>query len=146
MIIGAAQSQLIASSQIGNQNTLNFGQQQNSIKLAEDRVTLGVSGDAGAPTYDRSGIVKKPQERSLTQIALDHLLAQRIGLSKEKLDELEQKKQEIADNPNLSDKDKQGMLEDLEKQKEDLIKEASERRKERGDEDRQSNPTSPQTA
>lgn len=89
---------------------------------------------------------KKPQERSLTQIALDHLLAQRIGLSKEKLDELEQKKQEIADNPNLSDKDKQGMLEDLEKQKEDLIKEASERRKERGDEDRQSNPTSPQTA
>lgn len=56
MIIGAAQSQFIAPSQIGNQNTLNSGQQQNSIKLAEDRVTLGVSGDAGAPTYDRSGL------------------------------------------------------------------------------------------
>lgn len=146
MIIGAAQSQFIAPSQIDNQNTSNFRQQQNNIKLAEDRVTLGGNGDADAPTYDRSGIVKKPQERSLTQIALDHLLAQRIGLSKEKLDEIEQKKKEIADNPKLSDKDKQGMLEDLEKQKEDLIKEASERRKDRGDEDRQSNPTSPQTA
>ncbi|MBL0489512.1 hypothetical protein [Aeromonas veronii] len=134
MIIGAAQSQFITPSQIDNQSRSNFAQQQPGIKLAEDRVTLGGSGDAASQTYDRAGIIRKPQERSLTQIAWDNLLAQRVGLSKEKLDEIEQKKKDIADNPNLSAKDKQSMLEDLEKQKEDLVKEASERRKERGDE------------
>lgn len=77
----------------------------------------------------------------MTQIAWDNLLAQRVGLSKEKLDEIEQKKKDIADNPNLSAKDKQSMLEDLEKQKEDLVKEASERRKERGDEGKNSEQT-----
>ncbi|OCY06412.1 hypothetical protein A9X69_12640 [Aeromonas hydrophila] len=139
MIIGAAQSQFVQPSQVAAQSTEYTREQQKSIVLAEDKVTLNGNNDDPSPTYDRRGLVRKVPERSLTQIAWDNLLAQRIGLSKEKLDEIEQKKKEVTENPNLSNEDRQNLLKGLETQKEALIKEASERSKERGDKEQQSN-------
>ncbi|MGL4356550.1 MAG: hypothetical protein ACRCTP_22370 [Aeromonas popoffii] len=142
MIIGAAQYQLVQPSQVAGQSRAQFGEQQKSIKLAEDKVTLNGSHDDASPTYDRSGLVRKVPERSLTQIALEHLSAQRIGLSKEKLEELEQQKKEVEANTDLSDKERQKLLADLDLQKEALIKEAIERRQTGDDEEQQSNPSS----
>ncbi len=142
MIIGAAQYQLVQPSQVAGQSRAQFGEQQKSIKLAEDKVTLNGSHGDASPTYDRSGLVRKVPERSLTQIALEHLSAQRIGLSKEKLEELEQQKKEVEANTDLSDKERQKLLADLDLQKEALIKEAIERRQTGDDEEQQSNPSS----
>lgn len=142
MIIGAAQYQLVQPSQVAGQSRAQFGEQQKSIKLAEDKVTLNGSHDDASPTYDRSGLVRKVPERSLTQIALEHLSAQRIGLSKEKIEELEQQKKEVEANTDLSDKERQKLLADLDLQKEALIKEAIERRQTGDDEEQQSNPSS----
>ncbi|WP_287146561.1 hypothetical protein [Aeromonas sp.] len=142
MIIGAAQYQLVQPSQVAGQSRAQFGEQQKSIKLAEDKVTLNGSHGDASPTYDRSGLVRKEPERSLTQIALEHLSAQRIGLSKEKLEELEQQKKEVEANTDLSDKERQKLLADLDLQKEALIKEAIERRQTGDDEEQQSNPSS----
>ena len=142
MIIGAAQYQLVQPSQVAGQSRAQFGEQQKSIKLAEDKVTLNGSHGDASPTYDRSGLVRKVPERSLTQIALEHLSAQRIGLSKEKIEELEQQKKEVEANTDLSDKERQKLLADLDLQKEALIKEAIERRQTGDDEEQQSNPSS----
>ncbi|MGL5130714.1 MAG: hypothetical protein ACRC7D_21860 [Aeromonas popoffii] len=142
MIIGAAQYQLVQPSQVAGQSRAQFGEQQKSIKLAEDKVTLNGSHGDASPTYDRSGLVRKVPERSLTQIALEHLSAQRIGLSKEKLEELEQQKKEVEANTDLSDKERQKLLADLDLQKEALIKEAIELRQTGDDEEQQSNPSS----
>lgn len=142
MIIGAAQYQLVHPSQVAGQSRAQFGEQQKSIKLAEDKVTLNGSHDDASPTYDRSGLVRKVPERSLTQIALEHLSAQRIGLSKEKIEEIEQQKKEVEANTDLSDKERQKLLADLDLQKEALIKEAIERRQTGDDEEQQSNPSS----
>lgn len=142
MIIGAAQYQLVQPSQVAGQSRAQFGEQQKSIKLAEDKVTLNGSHGDASPTYDRSGLVRKVPERSLTQIALEHLSAQRIGLSKEKIEELEQQKKEVEANTDLSDQERQKLLADLDLQKEALIKEAIERRQTGDDEEQQSNPSS----
>ncbi|PKQ75321.1 hypothetical protein AOX56_19795 [Aeromonas sobria] len=142
MIIGAARYQLVQPA-LGATRTSEYAEpQQKSIQLADDKVTLNSSRDDFAATYERPTLARKDPDRSLTQIAWDNLLAQRIGLSREKLDELEQKKKEIEHNSELSDEKKQQLLADLDKQKEELIKEAIERRQARGDEERQSNPDS----
>ncbi|MCV3283336.1 hypothetical protein [Aeromonas veronii] len=142
MIIGAARYQLVQPA-LGATRTSEYAEtQQKSIQLADDKVTLNASRDAFNATYERPVLARKEQERSLTQIAWGNLVAQRIGLSREKLDELEQQKKEVEHNSELSDEKKQQLLADLDKQKEELIKEAIERRQARGDEERQSNPDS----
>lgn len=142
MIIGAARYQLVQPA-LGATRTSAYAEpQQKSIQLADDKVTLNSSRDDFSATYERPTLARKDPDRSLTQIAWDNLLAQRIGLSREKLDELEQKKKEIEHNSELPDEKKQQLLADLDKQKEELIKEAIERRQARGDEERQSNPDS----
>jgi len=140
MIIGAAHYQTAQRVPETRQRMANSEQQQGSIQLAEDKVTLTSRGDDFSATYARPTPTRKAAEPSLTQIARDNLLAQRIGLSREKLDELEQKKQEIEGSTELSVEEKQRLLADLDKQKEALIKQANERRQSRDDEERQSNP------
>jgi hypothetical protein len=145
MIIGAARYQLMQPA-LGATRTNEYAEpQQKSIQLADDKVTLNSSRDGFSATYERPALARKDPDRSLTQIAWDNLLAQRIGLSREKLDELAEKKKEIEGSTELSDEEKQRLLADLDKQKEELIKEASERRQARGDEERQSHTHSDST-
>ncbi|MBM0491865.1 hypothetical protein GNZ06_08070 [Aeromonas jandaei] len=127
-------------------------------QASRDRVTL--SGAATPLTYSRQGVMSTaaftaqeglsttessssgsaagPQS-GLTRIARDSLVAQRLGVDKEKLDKIAQAKEEISNNPELSIKEKQRMLADLDKEREALLQEAAERRKERGDEEQQVN-------
>lgn len=127
-------------------------------QASRERVTL--SGAATPLTYSRQGVMStaaftaqgglSTTERSssgsaagpqsgLTRIAMDSLLAQRLGVDKEKLDKIAQAKEDISNNPELSIKEKQRMLADLDKEREALLQEAAERRKERGDEEQQVN-------
>lgn len=140
MIIGAIHNPLAYSASSATQAPENAERQPKPLQLAEDKVTLNSAADAFSATYERPVSARKTPERSLTQIAWDNLLAQRIGLSREKLDEIEQKKKEIENSSELSDDKQRQLLADLDKEKEELIKEAIERRQERGDEERQSNP------
>ncbi|MFR9720557.1 hypothetical protein ACL00X_14470 [Aeromonas diversa] len=142
MNLGAVQFGLLQPSPKVGQGTalLREQEQQKGLRLAEERVTLSGGSRAPSPTYAHPGRTRKEPEQSLTEIAWDNLLAQRIGLSKEKLDQLKQKKKEVAEDPTLSDEEKQKLLEDLDRQREELIQEAAERRQQRGDEERQSNP------
>lgn len=142
MNLGAVQFGLLQPSQTERQGTALFREQeqQKGLRLAEDRVTLSGGSREPSPTYANPGRARKAPEQSLTQVAWDNLLAQRVGLNKEKLDQLEQRKKEIAEDSSLSDEEKQKLLEDLDKQREELIKEAAERRRQRGDEEHQSNP------
>ncbi|SIQ38883.1 hypothetical protein SAMN05880558_103137 [Aeromonas sp. RU39B] len=117
-------------------------QQGTRFVLAEDKVTLGEGSSSSSDTYSRASVTRNSAEKkSLTDVAWEHLLAKRVGLSKEKLDQIEQKKQEIEGSQKLTAEQKQTLLDDLEKQREALIKEASERRREQGDEAQQSNVT-----
>ncbi|MBW3761177.1 hypothetical protein GL264_10220 [Aeromonas jandaei] len=125
---------------------------------SQERVTL--SGAATPLTYSRQGVMSTAaftaqgglsttessssgcaagQLGGLTRIAMDSLLAQRLGVDKEKLDKLAQAKEEIANNPDLSIEEKQKMLADLDKEREALLQEAAERRKERGEDEQQVN-------
>ncbi|MHA7003088.1 hypothetical protein [Aeromonas schubertii] len=141
MNLGAVQFGLLQPSLTARQGTEPFREAQRQRQgLAEERVTLSGGSREPSPTYANPGRARKEPEQSLTRVAWDNLLAQRVGLSKEKLDRLEQRKKEIAEDPTLSDEEKQKLLEDLDKQREELIQEAAERRRQRGDEERQSNP------
>lgn len=127
-------------------------------QASQERVTL--SGAATPLTYSRQGVMSTAafaaqgglatsgssssgsaagQLGGLTRIAMDSLLAQRLGVDKEKLDKLAQAKEEIANNPDLSIEEKQKMLADLDKEREALLQEAAERRKERGEDEQQVN-------
>lgn len=140
MIIGAAYNPLAQPTPSGAQLRGQPEQPSKSIQLAEDRISLNSASDSFSATYAPPALTRKTPERTLTQIAWDNLLAHRIGLSREKLDEIEQKKLEIENNSELSAEKKQQLLADLDKEREELIKEAIERRQANGDEERQSNP------
>ena len=64
--------------------------------------------------------------KNITQGILD----QRTGIDREKLNELEAKMAEIADNPNLTEKQKEEMLAALEEERLALLEEAAKRREE----------------
>lgn len=67
-----------------------------------------------------------------SQIAQTHnfmqlILDARLNIDREKLEEIEAKMEAIANDPTLSEKQRKDMLAQLEKEKEDLLKEAKER-------------------
>ncbi|GLX76988.1 hypothetical protein tinsulaeT_03280 [Thalassotalea insulae] len=82
-----------------------------------------VVGQSGSQPSEHS---TNSMQASINQLILDA----RIGLDREKLDEIDQKMKEIENNPNLSPEEKQALLQALQAEKEELIKQASERVKE----------------
>lgn len=83
---------------------------------------------AVADNRDRnySTVIREEFLQKINQSILD----QRTGIDREKLEELEAKMKEIADNPNLSEKQKEEMLAALEEERMALIEEAAKRREE----------------
>lgn len=80
----------------------------------EDRVASDDESNTGKPDDKQSRLA------FINQLILDA----RLGLDREKLKEIDAKMEEIANDPNLTDEQKQEMLVALQEQKEKIIREA----------------------
>lgn len=120
------------------QNSVHSSSQTKATyTLSADRVTLNGVMTEVAPTYSKSGLMRSSPQKSLTELAWEYAIANRVGLDKNKLDEIEQKIKDVSGNTSLSEEERQRQLEDLYKQKEELIKKSAEMRSAQGDEDKE---------
>ncbi len=94
-------------------------------RFEQQLTTSAHSAVTGSGNSDADKSVNSMQE-SINQLILDA----RIGLDREKLEEIEQKIKEVENNPNLSAKEKEQLLQALQAEKDELIEKAAQRMKE----------------
>ena len=122
-------------------------QPNNSVNAYQDKVTLssdavnllnGESTTQTAPTYIKpttarallaenktsTSIDKQYERNSRFDDMLQKILDKRLGVDREKLEEIEAMMREVAENENLSPEQKQKALEELEKVREQMMEES----------------------
>lgn len=83
-------------------------------------ITEKASSEPTAPTNSQA----KPEQEEKPIDIMQLLLDARLGIDREKLEEIEEKIALILNDPNLSDELKQEMIESLEEQKEAILERA----------------------
>jgi hypothetical protein len=123
-----------------NSSSINTEQQ---INTAIDSVSISTQGYAAFSAeqlnkvYQAGEVMQVNDNRNKNYQAVNlgefmknvnqRLLDQRTGVDRDKLNEINALMEEIADNPNLSDKEKEQLLAALEEERMALFKEANER-------------------
>ena len=85
-------------------------------------------GDVVAVADNRNKNIMATSRNEFMQLAIQATLDKRTGVDRDKLDEINAMMEDVANNPNLTEKQNEEMLAQLAAQKEEVIKDATERK------------------
>ncbi|GHF93709.1 hypothetical protein [Thalassotalea marina] len=146
MMISTNYSEIVTKARANGQTVAHFDQPDYKVQAIpgssdsftlSDRAKAKMHGEAyseSAPTYVKPQIAadllnqeeptKAVEKNSYFDEMLQSILDKRLGIDREKLEEIEAMMEEVAKNENLSEEEKQKQLELLQQMKEEVIKES----------------------